>query len=68
MKDEPNIAAIAALLGDRARANMLTALMQGLALTATERTERRGDASGSIAPNQQRSWRGARLLPNFVLQ
>ena len=35
MKDGPNIAAIAALLGDPARANMLTALMHGQALTAT---------------------------------
>src|SRR5499433_2983426 len=36
MKDGPNIAAVAALLGDPARANMLTALMHGQALTATE--------------------------------
>lgn len=36
MKDGPNIAAIAALVGDPARANMLTALMHGKALTATE--------------------------------
>ncbi len=36
MKDGPDIAAIAALLGDPARANMLTALMDGRALTASE--------------------------------
>jgi DNA-binding transcriptional ArsR family regulator len=36
MKDGPNLAAVAALLGDPARANMLTALMHGRALTATE--------------------------------
>ncbi|HZI84945.1 MAG TPA: winged helix-turn-helix domain-containing protein [Casimicrobiaceae bacterium] len=36
MKDGPSIAAIAALLGDRARADILTALMAGPALTATE--------------------------------
>lgn len=36
MKDGPNIAAVAALIGDPARANMLTALMTGKALTATE--------------------------------
>lgn len=36
MKDGPNIARIAALLGDRARAEALTALMTGNALTATE--------------------------------
>jgi DNA-binding transcriptional ArsR family regulator len=36
MKDGPNISGIAALLGDRARADALTALMTGSALTATE--------------------------------
>lgn len=36
MKEGPNIAAIAALIGDPARANMLTALLNGAALTASE--------------------------------
>ncbi|MFL6673751.1 MAG: ArsR/SmtB family transcription factor [Massilia sp.] len=36
MKDGPNITTIAALIGDRARAEVLTALMSGMALTATE--------------------------------
>lgn len=36
MRDGPNIARIAALIGDPARAEMLTALMDGRALTATE--------------------------------
>jgi DNA-binding transcriptional ArsR family regulator len=36
MKDGPNIAKIAALLGDSARADVLTALMTDRALTATE--------------------------------
>jgi DNA-binding transcriptional ArsR family regulator len=36
MKDGPNIARIAALLGDAARADVLTALMTDRALTATE--------------------------------
>jgi DNA-binding transcriptional ArsR family regulator len=36
MKDGPNIARIGALLGDPARAEALTALMAGRALTATE--------------------------------
>ena len=36
MKDGPNIAKIAALLGDSARADALTALMADRALTATE--------------------------------
>lgn len=36
MKDGPDIARIASLVGDPARANMLTALMAGSALTASE--------------------------------
>lgn len=36
MKEGPDIARLAALIGDPARANMLTALMSGKALTATE--------------------------------
>jgi len=36
VKDGPNIVGIAALIGDHARAEMLTALMAGQALTATE--------------------------------
>ena len=36
MKDGPNIVRIAALIGDRARADILTALATGQALTATE--------------------------------
>jgi DNA-binding transcriptional ArsR family regulator len=36
MKDGPNITRIAALIGDQARAEVLTALMSGMALTATE--------------------------------
>jgi DNA-binding transcriptional ArsR family regulator len=36
MKDGPDIARIANLVGDPARANMLTALMTGVALTASE--------------------------------
>lgn len=36
MKDGPKITGIAALIGDHARAEVLTALMSGMALTATE--------------------------------
>ena len=36
MKTGPDIALVASLVGDPARANMLTALMSGRALTATE--------------------------------
>lgn len=42
MKDGPNFARIAALIGDPARANMLTALMSGKALTATELSQEAG--------------------------
>src|SRR5215470_3616179 len=57
MKDGPNIAAIASLLGDPARANMLTALMHGLALTATELAQEAGvalsTASGHLGKLQE---------------
>lgn len=36
MRDGPHIAKVASLIGDPARAEMLTALMSGMALTATE--------------------------------
>jgi len=53
MKDGPVIAGVAALLGDPARANMLTALMDGRALTASELAGEAGvglpTASGHLA-------------------
>lgn len=42
MKEGPDIAYMAALIGDPARANMLTALMSGKALTASELAEEAG--------------------------
>lgn len=42
MKEGPDIARIAALIGDPVRANMLTALMSGKALTATELSQEAG--------------------------
>ena len=36
MRGEPDLAGLAALIGDPARARILTALMSGTALTATE--------------------------------
>tara|TARA_R110002124_G_scaffold77169_8_gene206628 strand:+ start:3272 stop:3955 length:684 start_codon:yes stop_codon:yes gene_type:complete len=42
MKEGPDIARIASLIGDPARANMLTALMVGKALTATELAQEAG--------------------------
>jgi len=53
MNDGPIIAAVAALLGDPARANMLTALMDGRALTVSELAEAGGvalpTASGHVS-------------------
>jgi len=42
MKEGPNITTIAALIGDPGRANMLTALMSGKALTASELAQEAG--------------------------
>lgn len=42
MKEGPDIARLAALIGDPARANMLTALLSGKALTASELAEEAG--------------------------
>ena len=42
MKEGPDIARIGTLIGDPARANMLTALMGGQALTATELAQAAG--------------------------
>jgi DNA-binding transcriptional ArsR family regulator len=42
MKDGPDIAMLGALIGDPARANMLTALMSGKALTPTELSQEAG--------------------------
>ena len=36
MKEGPDVSIVAALIGDPARANMLMALMSGLALSGTE--------------------------------
>lgn len=66
MKEGPDIARLAALIGDPARANMLTALMSGKALTASELAAEAGvtlptasahlaklDAGGLLAPRKQ---------------
>ncbi|WP_299209474.1 helix-turn-helix transcriptional regulator [uncultured Tateyamaria sp.] len=53
MKEGPDISQIAALIGDPARANILTALMDGRALTASELAEEAGvglsTASGHLS-------------------
>ena len=57
MKTGPDIALVASLVGDPARANMLTALMSGRALTATELAHEAGvtpqTASSHIAKLQE---------------
>lgn len=56
MKEGPDIAVVAALIGDPARANILTALMAGKALTATELASEAGvtpqTTSGHLAKLQ----------------
>jgi DNA-binding transcriptional ArsR family regulator len=49
MKDGPNIARVAALIGDHARAEVLTALMADRALTATELAELAGVTKQTIS-------------------
>jgi DNA-binding transcriptional ArsR family regulator len=74
MRDGPDIARIAALLGDPARANMLTALMASHALTASELAEEAGvtlqtasshlaklEAGGLVIPQRQGRHRYFRL-------
>lgn len=66
MRDGPDISQIGALIGDPARANILAALMDGMALTATELAEVAGvtaqtasthlaklEAGGLIRPQKQ---------------
>jgi DNA-binding transcriptional ArsR family regulator len=74
MKSGPDIAMVASLVGDPARANMLTALMTGRALTASELAHQAGitpqtasshlgklEAGGLIEPEKQGRHRYYRL-------
>src|SRR5438309_9493704 len=74
MKSGPDIAMVAALVGDPARANMLTALMNGRALTASELAQDAGitpqtasshlaklEGGGLIEPEKQGRHRYYRL-------
>ncbi|WP_424985682.1 ArsR/SmtB family transcription factor [Microbulbifer sp. S227A] len=61
MKDGPDFAAIASLIGDPARANMLTALMSGKALTASELASEAG-VSAQTASSHLRKLQDAGLL------
>src|SRR4051794_32458091 len=79
MKSGPDIAMIASLVGDPARANMLTALMNGRALTASELAQEAGitpqtasshlsklEAGGLIEPEKQGRHRYYRLTDDDV--
>lgn len=54
MKDGPNITKIAALIGDHARAEVLTVLMSGMALTATELADAAGVTRQTISAHLAR--------------
>lgn len=62
MQEGPDIARVAALIGDPARANMLTALMSGKALTATELASEAGITA------QTASTHIAKLLDGHLVQ
>ena len=81
MKEGPDIATIAALIGDPGRANMLSALMSGMALTATELAAEAGitaqtasahlaklEQGGLLAREKQGRHRYFRLLDDEVAQ
>jgi len=63
MKEGPDIARIAALIGDPARANMLVALMSGKALTATELAAEAGITAQTASSHLARLHAGGLLLP-----
>jgi DNA-binding transcriptional ArsR family regulator len=61
MKEGPDIARIAALIGDPARANMLTALMSGKAVTATELAKEAGVTLQTASTHLQKLDQGGLL-------
>lgn len=63
MKEGPDIAYIAALIGDPARANMLTALMSGKALTATELAVEAGVTLQTASAHLSKLDKGGLLRP-----
>ena len=54
MKEGPDIAQVAALIGDPARANILTALMSGKALTASELASEAGVTAVKSSPRAKK--------------
>jgi DNA-binding transcriptional ArsR family regulator len=63
MREGPDIARIAALIGDPARANMLTALMSGKALTATELASEAGVTVQTASSHLSKLDQGGLLRP-----
>ena len=63
MKEGPNIATIAALIGDPARANMLTALLSGKALTVSELAQEAGVTIQTASAHLSKLDRGGLLRP-----
>lgn len=62
MKESPDIARLASLIGDPARANMLTALMSGKALTATELASEAGITKQTASTHLARLTDGGLVL------
>lgn len=63
MKEGPDIAHVAALIGDPARANMLTALMSGKALTVSELAEEAGVTVQTASSHLSKLDEGGLLRP-----
>ena len=63
MKEGPDIARIAALIGDPARANMLTALMSGKAVTVTELAQEAGVTVQTASAHLSKLDQGGLLRP-----
>lgn len=63
MREGPDIARIAALIGDPARANMLTALMAGKALTAGELAFEAGIAAPTASGHLAKLSEGGLVIP-----
>ena len=64
MKEGPDIARIAALIGDPARANILTALMTGKAITATELAAEAGVSPQTASTHLAKLDQGGLLRPH----
>ena len=62
MKESPDIARVASLIGDPARANMLTALMAGIALTASELAQEAGVTAQTASSHLSKLKAGGLLM------